>query len=67
MLRSVIPDQISPEGKFNIFFNLAKDESIWEQKMEEYTNKLKSQMESETNENSNENNNDEPDENEEEE
>eukprot|EP00590_Aulacoseira_subarctica_P011527 CAMPEP_0172420586 /NCGR_PEP_ID=MMETSP1064-20121228/6945_1 /TAXON_ID=202472 /ORGANISM="Aulacoseira subarctica , Strain CCAP 1002/5" /LENGTH=265 /DNA_ID=CAMNT_0013160611 /DNA_START=341 /DNA_END=1141 /DNA_ORIENTATION=+ len=67
MLRSVIPDQISPEGKFNNFFNLAKDESIWEQKMEEYTNKLKSQMESETNENSNENNNDEPDENEEEE
>ena len=67
MLRSVIPDQISPEGKFNNFFQLAKDENIWEQKMEEYTNKLKSQMENETNENSDQNNNDEPDVNEEEE
>ena len=66
MLRSVIPDQISPEGKFNNFFHLANDENIWEQKMEEYTNKLKSQMENETNQILDQNNNDEPDENDEE-
>ena len=47
MLRSILPDQISPEGKFSNFFELAKDEDAWEQKMEEYTNKLKSQTENE--------------------
>jgi hypothetical protein len=31
MLWSVIPDRISPEGKFNNFFQLAKDENVWEQ------------------------------------
>ena len=67
MLQSVIPAQISPEEKFNNFFHLAKDESRWEQKMDEYTNKWKSQMKNKTNENSNQNNNDEPDEDEEEE
>ena len=65
MLRSVIPDQISREGKFNNFFHLAKDEKAWEQKMEEYTNKLKNQMENETNQLLDQNNNEEPDENEE--
>ena len=40
MLQSVIPDQISPEGKFNIFFQLAKNEEEWEKKMDEYTSKL---------------------------
>ena len=48
MLQSVIRDQISPEGKFSNFFELAKNEDAWEQEMEEYTNKLKSQTESET-------------------
>ena len=48
MLQSVIPDQISPEGKFNNFFQLAKDENVWEQKIEDYTNKLKSSMENQT-------------------
>ena len=66
MLQSVIPDQISPEGKFNNFFHLAKDESAWEQKMEEYTNKLRDQMENHMNQFLDENNNEETDENEEE-
>ena len=66
MLQSVFPDQISPEGKFNNFFHLAKDENAWEQKMEEYTNKLRDQMENQTNQFLDENNNEEPDENEEE-
>jgi len=65
MLRSVIPDQISPEGKFNNFFQLAKDENnIWERKMEDYTNKLKKQMENQTNEISDQDNNNEIDEDE---
>ena len=66
MLQSVIPDQISPEGKFNNFFHLAKDENTWEQKMVEYTNKLRDQMENHTNHFLDENNNEETDENEEE-
>ena len=64
MLRSVIPDQISPEGKFNNFFQLAKDETIWEQKMEDYTNKLRNQMENQTNDIPDQSNNDELDEDE---
>ena len=67
MLQSIMPNQIGPKGKFNNFFQLAKDESLWQQKMEEYTNKLKSQMESITSENPNQNNNNETKESEEEE
>ena len=48
MLQSILPDQISPERKFNNFFELAKMDEVGEQNMKEYTNKLKSQTESET-------------------
>ena len=65
MLQSVLPDQISPEGKFNNFFELAKDEIVWLQKMEEYTDKLKDQTENQTKDIPEPNNNDEPSEDEE--
>jgi hypothetical protein len=65
MLQSVLPDQISPEGKFNNFFELAKDENVREQKMEEYTNKLKNQTENQTEDIPEPNNNDKPSEDEE--
>jgi len=56
MLQSVISNQTNSEGKFSNFFQLAKGENIREQKMEEYGNKLKSQMQDEINENRNQNN-----------
>ena len=51
MLQSVLPEQTGPEGKFNDFFKLASDEAAWENKIQEYTNKLKEQMEERTNNN----------------
>jgi hypothetical protein len=51
MLQSVLPEQTGPEGKFNDFFKLANDETAWENKIQEYTNKLKEQMEEQTNNN----------------
>ena len=52
MLQSVLPEQTGPEGKFNDFFKLANDEAAWENKIQEYTNKLKEQMEERINNNS---------------
>ena len=61
MLQSVIPDQISPEGKFNNFFQLAKNEEEWEKKMDEYTNKLNENQNKDTLREINKQNEDEQD------
>ena len=40
MLQSVIPDQISPEGKCKNLFQLASDAEKWEKKFDKYSSKL---------------------------
>ena len=64
-LKEIIPESVDDQGKFKDFFVLAKNETLWESKLQEYENRIinstRDDKQDERNDNGRDNNDEEED------